>query len=183
MNKHTDSASAKPDGAHGADDHAKDTKPATGAQNPAIKAVHASADSHSGVDHDGKNEHAKASVAQHADKAPAAAAAHDASTDTTIEMPKVELVNAPPRDAKGDDEVMSQPPAKTAVVVDIKSKWKSQVSAAKQEWNKLTEAELLKTDGNEHKLATLVQERQGVVRSDAYKQVKAFFEKQKAVAA
>ena len=63
----------------------------------------------------------------------------------------------------------------------IKGKWKQQVGAAKIAWGKLTEDELLKIEGHEEKLAGLVQERYGVTRDDAKKQVKAFFDKNKDV--
>ncbi|HEX5361938.1 MAG TPA: CsbD family protein [Fluviicoccus sp.] len=59
----------------------------------------------------------------------------------------------------------------------IKGKWKQQVGAAKIAWGKLTEDELLKIEGHEEKLAGLVQERYGITRDEAKKQVKGFFEK------
>lgn len=63
---------------------------------------------------------------------------------------------------------------------EIKGKWKQQVGAAKIAWGKLTEDELLKLEGHEQKLAGLVQERYAVTRDEADKQVKNFFEKNKA---
>ena len=63
---------------------------------------------------------------------------------------------------------------------EVKGKWKQQVGAAKIAWGKLTEDELLKLEGQEQKLTGLVQERYALTRDEADKQVKAFFEKNKA---
>ncbi|TAJ54687.1 MAG: CsbD family protein [Nevskiaceae bacterium] len=62
----------------------------------------------------------------------------------------------------------------------LKGQWKQQVGAAKIAWGKLTEDELLRLEGHQEKLAGLVQERYAVTRDEADKQVKAFFEKNKA---
>lgn len=59
----------------------------------------------------------------------------------------------------------------------VKGEWKQQVGAAKVAWGKLTDDELLQTEGHAEKLAGLVQERYGVVRADADAQVKAFLDK------
>jgi len=59
----------------------------------------------------------------------------------------------------------------------IKGMWKQQAGAAKIVWGKLTEDELLKSEGHAEKLAGLVQERYAVTRDDADSQVKAFFDK------
>lgn len=59
----------------------------------------------------------------------------------------------------------------------IKGEWKQQVGAAKVAWGKLTDDELLQTEGHAEKLAGLVQERYGVVRADAEAQVKTFLDK------
>lgn len=59
----------------------------------------------------------------------------------------------------------------------VKGEWKQQVGAAKIAWGKLTDDELLQTEGHAEKLAGLVQERYGVVRADADAQVKAFLDK------
>jgi len=60
---------------------------------------------------------------------------------------------------------------------ELKGKWKQQVGAAKITWGKLTEDELLKTEGHEQKLAGVIQERYAVTRDEAEKQVKNFIEK------
>lgn len=59
----------------------------------------------------------------------------------------------------------------------IQAKWKQQVGSAKIAWGKLTEDELLKSEGHAQKLAGLVQERYAVTRDEADKQVKSFLEK------
>lgn len=114
-------------------------------------------------------------------KQPRPTADSDASTTTATEpvtVPNLTAVAAPVGAAKGDDDVMSQPPAK--VVDDPKAAWARLMGPAKLHWDKLTDAELLKTEGNEHRLATLVQQRYDIPRGDAYRQVKSFHEKQKA---
>ncbi|BBP83770.1 MULTISPECIES: CsbD family protein [unclassified Pseudomonas] len=60
---------------------------------------------------------------------------------------------------------------------ELKGKWKQQVGAAKIAWGKLTEDELLKSEGREEKLAGLVQERYAITRGEADKQVKDFIKK------
>lgn len=59
----------------------------------------------------------------------------------------------------------------------IKGEWKQQIGAAKVSWGKLTDDELLQTEGHAEKLAGLVQERYGIVRNEAEAQVKAFLDK------
>ncbi|MBX9755987.1 MAG: CsbD family protein [Pseudomonadaceae bacterium] len=62
---------------------------------------------------------------------------------------------------------------------ELKGKWKQQVGAAKIAWGKLTEDELLESQGHIEKLAGLVQERYAVTRDEADKQVKSFLDKTK----
>lgn len=62
---------------------------------------------------------------------------------------------------------------------ELKGKWKQQVGEAKLAWGKLTEDELLKSEGRSEKLAGLVQERYAVTRDEADKQIKSFFSKHK----
>jgi len=63
---------------------------------------------------------------------------------------------------------------------EMKGKWKQQVGAAKIAWGKLTDDELLKLEGQQDRLTGLVQERYALTRDEADKQVKAFFDKNKA---
>lgn len=62
-------------------------------------------------------------------------------------------------------------------VDEIKGKWKQRVGAAKIVWGKLTEDELLKSEGHAQKLTGLVQERYAITRDEADKQVSNFFKK------
>ncbi|MDX3773587.1 hypothetical protein QE250_05610 [Chromatiaceae bacterium AAb-1] len=59
----------------------------------------------------------------------------------------------------------------------IKGKWPQQVKAAKNQWGKLSEAELLKSDGDPQQLTGLVQQRYSIERHAAEKQVKSFLDK------
>ena len=60
---------------------------------------------------------------------------------------------------------------------EIKGKWKQQVGAAKIAWGKLTDDEILESEGHLEKLAGLVQERYAVESDEASRQVKEFFAK------
>lgn len=62
---------------------------------------------------------------------------------------------------------------------EVKGKWKQQVGAAKIAWGKLTDDELLESEGQVQKLAGLVQERYAVTRDEAETQVNRFFDKYK----
>ena len=87
-------------------------------------------------------------------------------------------VKPPMRAAMGSDDLMSQQQQQSLPSVDeIKGKWKQQVGAAKIAWGKLTEDELLRSEGHEQKLAGLVQERYAITRDEADKQIKSFFAK------
>lgn len=59
----------------------------------------------------------------------------------------------------------------------LKGQWKQQVGAAKIAWGKLTEDELLKSEGQAQKLAGLVQERYAITRDEADKQVESFLQR------
>lgn len=62
-------------------------------------------------------------------------------------------------------------------VDELKAKWQQQVGNAKIAWGKLTEDELLKSEGHDQKLAGLIQERYAITRDEAEKQVKEFLDK------
>ncbi|WLQ16328.1 CsbD family protein [Hahella aquimaris] len=70
-----------------------------------------------------------------------------------------------------------QQQTQSASIDVIKGKWNQHVGAAKVAWGKLTEDEILKSEGNEQKLAGLVQERYAITRDEANEQVKGFLEK------
>jgi uncharacterized protein YjbJ (UPF0337 family) len=61
----------------------------------------------------------------------------------------------------------------------LKGIWKQQVGGVKLAWGKLTEDEILKSEGRAEKLAGLVQERYAITRDEADKQVKKFFDNAK----
>ncbi|HTN33038.1 MAG TPA: CsbD family protein [Marinobacter sp.] len=60
---------------------------------------------------------------------------------------------------------------------ELKGKWKQNVGKAKLAWGKLTEDEILKSEGRTEKLSGLVQERYAVTKEEADKQIKDFFKK------
>lgn len=59
----------------------------------------------------------------------------------------------------------------------ISDRWKRQVGAARLTWTKLSPNELLDTNGQQHRLAALVEERYAVTLDDAERQVRSFFQK------
>ena len=81
--------------------------------------------------------------------------------------------------AKGDDALMSQPSEGAATSKGARGPWSTQVSAARAEWNKISADELLKTNGQSADLASLVEKRYGVKRSEADGQVARFLARQK----
>lgn len=62
---------------------------------------------------------------------------------------------------------------------ELKGKWKQQVGEAKIAWGKLTEDEILESEGHEEKLTGLIQQRYAITREEAKKQVKQFLDKYK----
>jgi uncharacterized protein YjbJ (UPF0337 family) len=62
---------------------------------------------------------------------------------------------------------------------EIKGKWKQQIGGAKIAWGKLTEDELLESEGHAQKLAGLVQERYAITLEEANTQVEKFLAKLK----
>lgn len=56
-----------------------------------------------------------------------------------------------------------------------KGKWQQMKGQAQQEWGKLTNDELDRMEGNREELAGKVQERYGIEREEAKKQVDKFF--------
>ena len=59
----------------------------------------------------------------------------------------------------------------------IKGKWQQWVGSAKTEWGKLTDDELQQIDGEKDRLVGVVQEKYGLAREEAEKQVDEWFEK------
>ena len=56
----------------------------------------------------------------------------------------------------------------------IKGNWKQFTGQAKQQWGKLTDDDLTTVDGKREELVGKVQERDGIAKEDAEKQVKQF---------
>lgn len=66
---------------------------------------------------------------------------------------------------------------KVTPAAGMKGKWPQQVKAAKSQWGKLSEAEILKSDGNPKQLSSLVQQRYDISQDVAEKQVNSFLDK------
>lgn len=66
---------------------------------------------------------------------------------------------------------------KVTPTAGMKGKWPQQVKAAKSQWGKLSEAEILKSDGNPKQLSSLVQQRYDISQAVAEKQVNSFLDK------
>lgn len=82
--------------------------------------------------------------------------------------------------AKGDDDLMSKPQQQAMPRAgQIKGEWKQCVGEAKILWGRLTDDELLKTEGHADRLAGLVQQRYSITLDEATKQVKGFLAQQK----
>ena len=58
----------------------------------------------------------------------------------------------------------------------LKGQWKQVKGRAKETWGRLTDDELLRVEGNADRLAGLVQERYGVTREEAGKQIDKFLD-------
>ncbi len=94
-------------------------------------------------------------------------------------MHSVEAVAAPLVAAKGDDDLMSAPPKPVvAEVAPVTGAWPQQIDAAQVTWDKLSRAELARTEGVELRLIALIQKRYVTTRVRATRQVKTFFEEQ-----
>jgi len=114
-------------------------------------------------------------------------------------MPDLPRSTAPGKDtiplvaAAGNDDLMSLPqplqqpetqpqdepqqqPQSMPSVNEVKGKWKQHVGSAKIAWGKLTEDELLESEGHAQKLAGLVQERYALSIDEANQQVNKFIE-------
>ena len=61
----------------------------------------------------------------------------------------------------------------------LKGQWKQHVGAARIAWGKLTEDELLQSEGQAQKLAGLLQQRYDMTRDEAEQQVQNFLKRNK----
>lgn len=55
---------------------------------------------------------------------------------------------------------------------EFKGKWKQLQGSVKQQWGKLTDNEVAEIEGNQDKLVGKIQEKYGVAREEAERQVK-----------
>ncbi|WP_331345158.1 hypothetical protein [Cellvibrio sp. UBA7661] len=76
-----------------------------------------------------------------------------------------------------NQQQMSTRPQQQADAIPKTSAWSKQVSNAKTMWGKLTDAELLHSNGKAENLSSLIQERYHINSSEADKQVKTFLDK------
>lgn len=59
----------------------------------------------------------------------------------------------------------------------VKGKWKQATGSAKQTWGDLTDDDLRQVDGDREKLVGKIQERYGIAKNEAEKQVDAWAER------
>lgn len=64
----------------------------------------------------------------------------------------------------------------------IKGNWKQMTGEIKSNWGDLTDDEVQEVEGDRNKLAGLIQERYGMAKDEAEKQIDAFIAKQKSAA-
>lgn len=90
-----------------------------------------------------------------------------------------ERLKTPSRATRGnDDDRMSLRRFQSLSGPDeSKAAWEQQVGAAKAQWAKLSDEELLPTRGYTQELVSLVQERYAITRDEAALQIERFFEK------
>jgi uncharacterized protein YjbJ (UPF0337 family) len=99
-------------------------------------------------------------------------ASNDAANSVT---PAADTVVVPLRAAKGDDDMMSQPPQLAVPCSDTgNAAWIRRVPAARIAWGKLSDLELLRTGGNAADLAGLVRDRYALTRQASEEQVGKF---------
>jgi|GEM_PF-4375698 len=99
------------------------------------------------------------------------------NTDKTDKADKADKVTAIHNEPAASPKAAVKTAMPTTTAPKTKGKWGDQIKAAKHEWSKLSEAELLKSDGNSQQLTGLVQQRYAIDRHVAEKQVKAFLVK------
>lgn len=94
---------------------------------------------------------------------------------TTI--PAGDPLTVPMLASMGHQDPMSQQMQQSmpTSITEAKGAWKQRVGSAKITWGKLTDDELLQTEGHMQKLTGLVQERYAITRDEATTQIKTFF--------
>lgn len=80
------------------------------------------------------------------------------------------------RAVRGDDDLVSKQQHQSMPCVDgINGTWKQQIAAARIAWGKLTEDELLKSEGHAQKLARLLQAHYALTHDEVDRQIRTFF--------
>jgi uncharacterized protein YjbJ (UPF0337 family) len=69
------------------------------------------------------------------------------------------------------------PRSKPCMDEEVNERWKQQIGSAQQAWTRLTESELLASNGMAEKLTALIQDRYSLSADDAARRVKRFFDK------
>lgn len=101
-------------------------------------------------------------------------------------MNKFSTQNTGEHSGKANGAALAEKKEASATHTDVKEsqvtaatekKWPQQVKAAKSQWGKLSEAEILKSDGNPKQLSSLVQQRYDISQDVAEKQVNSFLDK------
>lgn len=111
--------------------------------------------------------------------AAAKTAKDDAKTTAsdTANMSKAVAADKAKMDATSQKPADSGKPADSVKKDAFNGKWHSQIQAAKSNWSKISESELLKSGGVETNLTDLVQQRYSLSQDMASKQVKSFIDK------
>lgn len=92
-------------------------------------------------------------------------------------MDKTDQANKAEMADKMDATPVAAKTIQVTPAASMKGKWPQQVKAAKSQWGKLSESEILKSDGNPEQLSSLVQRRYDISRDVAEKQVHSFLDK------
>lgn len=92
-------------------------------------------------------------------------------------IPAKAAVNAPARTRWENHQTRNLHPHSLPSMDELKARWKQQVGAARRVWDKVSEKELLESEGHKRPLVCLIQERHDITRDEANKQVNSFFEK------
>lgn len=100
-----------------------------------------------------------------------------------VKTPACDPITVPLIASMGHQAPMSQQQqqAMPTSIDEAKGAWKQRVGSAKVAWGKLTDDELLQTQGHMDKLSGLVQERYAITRDEAVTQIKTFFSQFKTV--
>jgi len=77
--------------------------------------------------------------------------------------------------AKGDDDLMSQEPARIVDADGGAKIWKRNIGRAKKTWSELARADLAKVDGNPAKLADLLRRHYSLGEAEVERQIADFF--------